>query len=174
MRINNREASEKLSVNLAKWKRWSREFLPPDHTAGMQSGYTREYTMDECFTVYLGGHLVSRLKFSVPDSKRILEVLLPWMKEKGFLPLESYTNTIRKEDAGPSWGITISVHDEVAIMAKGLIETLEVKSPEYDGPGTVFTERYISELIGNGTFNPEISRNLELTMFVFKFIGRIR
>ncbi len=175
MRINNREASEKLSVNLAKWKRWSREFLPPDQTAGMQSGYTREYTIDECFTVYLGGHFVSRLKFSVPDSKRILEVLIPWMKEKGFLPLEGYMErSHRNENISPSWGITISVHDEVAIKAKGIIEISEVESPEYDGPGTVFTERYISELIGNGTFNPEISRNLEITVFVFKFIGRIR
>jgi hypothetical protein len=170
MRINNREASEKLNVNLAKWKRWSREFLPPDPTAGMQSGYTREYTMDECFTVFLGGHLVSKLKFSVPDSKRILETLIPWIKEKGFLPLESYTN----EDTEPSWGLAISVHDEVAIMAKGIIENLIVESPEYDGPGTVFTEQYISELIGNGIFNPEISRNLEITMFVFKFIRDIR
>ena len=171
MRITNRDASEKLGVKLAKWKRWSREFLPPDPGAGMQAGYAREYGMDECFTVYLGGHLVSKLKFSVPDSKRILEALIPWMKEKGFLPLEFYAN----EDTEPSWGLSISVHDEVAIMAKGIIENLIVESPdEYDGPGTVCLQRYISELVGDGMFNSEVSRNLEITTFVFKFIGEIR
>ena len=60
----NRELSQKLGVKLAKWKRWSREFLPPDPLGGLQSGYARQYNLNDAFSVYLGGYLVSELKFS--------------------------------------------------------------------------------------------------------------
>ena len=64
--FTNRELSDKLGIKLAKWKRWSREFLPPDPLGGMQSGYARQYNPDQAFTVFLGGHLVADLKFSIP------------------------------------------------------------------------------------------------------------
>ncbi len=169
MRINNREASEKLNVKLAKWKRWSREFLPPDPTAGMQSGYAREYSLDECFTVYLGGHLVSNLKLSIPDTKEILKELLPWLEAKRFLPLGRY------KVQGPSWGIAISTYDGIAMVAKGTIEVKNVEgATDYDGPGAVYIERYISEHIGQGVFNPEIARNLSLSIFVEQFLDKIK
>ena len=80
----NRELSEELDVKLAKWKRWSREFLPPDPLGGMQSGYTRQYTPDEAFTVYLGGHLVADLHFTIPAARQILQDLREWLSESGF------------------------------------------------------------------------------------------
>jgi hypothetical protein len=43
----NREISQKLEINLARWKRWSRSFLPPDPLGGMQSGYARQYAFKE-------------------------------------------------------------------------------------------------------------------------------
>ena len=52
----NRELSSLLNINLAKWKRWSREFLPPDPLGGKQSGYARQYHADQAFTLFLGGH----------------------------------------------------------------------------------------------------------------------
>lgn len=80
----SRELAQKLNINLAKWKRWSREFLPPDPLGGMQSGYARQYRPDDAFTVLLGGHLVSELKFAIPEAKTILADLHPWLREKGF------------------------------------------------------------------------------------------
>jgi len=80
----NRELAEKLGINLAKWKRWSREFLPPDPLGGMQSGYARQYSPDDAFTVLLGGHLVSELKFTIPEAKKILADLHQWLRDKGF------------------------------------------------------------------------------------------
>ncbi len=71
----NQELSKKFNVNLARWKRWSREFLPPDPLGGLQSGYARQYNPDEAFTVVLGGHLVGDLKFSIPEAKQILVAL---------------------------------------------------------------------------------------------------
>ncbi len=83
----NREISEKLEINLARWKRWSRSFLPPDPLGGMQSGYARQYLFKDLFKVYLGGHLLSHLKLSVSDSCHVLADLSPWLKKNGFYDL---------------------------------------------------------------------------------------
>jgi hypothetical protein len=82
--FTNRELSKRLGINLAKWKRWSREFLPPDPLGGMQSGYARQYHPDQAFAVYLGGHLVADLKFSIPEARQLMQDLKPWMSDKGF------------------------------------------------------------------------------------------
>jgi len=82
--FTNREISEKLEINLARWKRWSREFIPPDPLGGMQTGYARQYHPDEAFNVHLGGHLVSDLKFAIPEAKQILADLQEWLGDKGF------------------------------------------------------------------------------------------
>ena len=82
---SNREISEKLEINLARWKRWSRSFLPPDPLGGMQSGYARQYLFKDMFKVFLGGHLLAHLKLSVPDSRQVLSDLSPWLKKNDFL-----------------------------------------------------------------------------------------
>ena len=82
--FTNREVSKRLEINLSKWKRWSREFLPPDPLGGMQSGFARQYSPDDAFTVYFGGHLVADLKFTIPETKQILTDLHTWFVEKGF------------------------------------------------------------------------------------------
>ena len=82
--FTNREASKRLDINLSKWKRWSREFLPPDPLGGMQSGFARQYSPDGAFTVFLGGHLVADLKFTIPEAKQIVKDLHPWFGQKGF------------------------------------------------------------------------------------------
>ena len=82
--FTNREASNRLDINLSKWKRWSREFLPPDPLGGMQSGFARQYSPDGAFTVYFGGHLVADLKFTIPEAKQIVKDLHPWFSKNGF------------------------------------------------------------------------------------------
>jgi hypothetical protein len=81
---NNREISISLKINLSRWKRWSREFLPPDPLGGLQSGYARQYSMREAFQVALGGHLVGFMKFSVHQARTILTDLEPWLEKNGF------------------------------------------------------------------------------------------
>lgn len=80
----NRVLAHSFDTNLAKWKRWSREFLPPDPLGGMQSGFARQYHPDQALTVRLGGYLVSDLKFSIPEARRILADLREWMRAEGF------------------------------------------------------------------------------------------
>jgi len=81
----NRELAQKFHINLARWKRWSREFLPPDPLGGLQSGYARQYNPNEAFILYLAGHLVGEMKFSIADVRRILSTVHPWLAEHGFL-----------------------------------------------------------------------------------------
>jgi hypothetical protein len=80
----NKELAQKFNVNLARWKRWSREFLPPDPLGGLQSGYARQFNPDEAFTVVLGGHLVGDLKFTIPDARRIVYDLQQWLVDHDF------------------------------------------------------------------------------------------
>ena len=80
----NKELSNKFNVNLARWKRWSREFLQPDPLGGLQSGYARQYNPDEVFTVVLGGHLVGDLKFSISETKQIMVDLHQWLVDHDF------------------------------------------------------------------------------------------
>jgi hypothetical protein len=80
----NRELSRVLDIPLAKWKRWSREFLPPDPLGGLQSGYARQYTPDDTFTVFFGGYLVSAFKYSIPEAKQILADVGNWISDTDF------------------------------------------------------------------------------------------
>jgi hypothetical protein len=82
--FKNRMLAEKWKINLSKWKRWSREFLPPDPLGGLQSGYARQYSPDEAFTVRLGGILIADLKFSIAESRQILTDLDGWLTDTGF------------------------------------------------------------------------------------------
>ena len=80
----NQELSQKLNIKLSRWKRWSREFLPPDPLGGLQSGYARQYSPDQAFTVFLGGYLVGDLKFTIPEARLILHDLHDWLVEHRF------------------------------------------------------------------------------------------
>jgi len=77
----NRELSIRLGVPLSRWKRWSREFLPPDPLGGLQSGYARQYSMKDAFYVYFAGYLVSAMGFSIPEARQILHDLNGWLKK---------------------------------------------------------------------------------------------
>ena len=98
---SNRELSQCFHVNLAKWKRWSREFLPPDPLGGLQSGFARQYHPDQAFTVHLGGHLVGTLKFSVPEARRILADMEGWLNGNGF----RFRNTESAGEKGAFGGV---------------------------------------------------------------------
>ena len=82
--FTSQELSQKLDIKLARWKRWAREFLPPDPLGGLQSGYARQYSPDQAFSVFLGGYLVGDLKFTIPEARRILQDLHDWLAACAF------------------------------------------------------------------------------------------
>jgi hypothetical protein len=79
--FSSRELSGLLHIPLNRWKRWTREFLPPDPLGGLQSGYARQLSVREAFTVYLGGFLVSAHGFSMPQARLVLQDLSAWIKK---------------------------------------------------------------------------------------------
>lgn len=94
----NRELSEILDINLARWKRWSRYFLSPDPLGGLQSGYARQYLFKDLFTVFLGGHLLGHLKLPLAQSRQVVTDLSPWLDKAGFFdssgPRDRETETV--------------------------------------------------------------------------------
>ncbi|MBU0986299.1 MAG: hypothetical protein KKH68_03510 [Proteobacteria bacterium] len=151
--FTNRELARRLEINLAKWKRWSREFLPPDPLGGMQSGYAQQYNPDQAFTVYLGGHLVAELKFTIPDSKQILENLKGWLAGQGFFfkfnanavskneidaLVKKYILFIRKETGA------IENKADFFFTARGIISNRPVSHQGFE----VIEELYVETTIG--------------------------
>jgi hypothetical protein len=95
---NSRYLSELAEINLAKWKRWVREFLPPDPLGGMQSGYARQLNLKDAFQVFLGGHLVQSLKFSVAEARSILADLQEWLQQNGFFAMTANNLNFHSKD----------------------------------------------------------------------------
>ncbi len=96
--FNARQLSSFFQVKLATWKRWSREFLPPDRKARMRSGRTRFFSSNQAFEVFLGAHLVSFLRYSIPEAREIIGGLKTWVRKNGVYPETSDVDpeTVRK------------------------------------------------------------------------------
>ncbi|MBT8357305.1 MAG: hypothetical protein KJO61_06000 [Deltaproteobacteria bacterium] len=179
----NRELSQKLKINLARWKRWSREFLPPDPLGGIQSGYARQYSMDTAFTVYLGGYLVGELKYTIAEAKKILEELKSWLKEKDFyINIDSREKSKTKEkDLVNEYIIFILRGNELktgsvefSYRIRGIISNTPVIYKECN----VKQERYFEEYIGVDKTNIvnndlELEKMLEITKIHRYFKNRL-
>lgn len=151
----NRELSEKLEINLARWKRWSRSFLPPDPLGGMQSGYARQYAFKDLLKVFMGGHLMSHLKLSVQDSRQVIEDLSPWLKKEGFFDLNGLPGPeSQKVEPAQPYRIYFCPLPQVGLKNGSGFGYLirQSVSVETDGsaPGHRITERVAETLIHSG------------------------
>jgi hypothetical protein len=170
----SRELSEKLSINLAKWKRWAREFLPPDPLGGLRSGYARQYTREEAFIVFLGGYAVGDLNIPVPATKKLLQDLSLWFEKNDFLKTANGEND------------TVHVLEHVLIFYRngfknGLMYHIRhvVALGEVEKKGILLTEmNYFDEKIQSET--PQIdehaqtsTRSLYLTRLYDDMVGRL-
>ncbi|MEE8554146.1 MAG: hypothetical protein V3S72_12675 [Desulfobacterales bacterium] len=178
----NRELSGRLDINLARWKRWSREFLPPDPLGGMQSGYTRQYNPNEAFKVNLGGHLVADLKFAIPEAKQILKDLDDWLADKGFdFDIQSrakfdegvdrlinrYIIFIRREKL-------LDTNFEFIYTVRGIISNKPVNYKGFE----IMEERYVETLVGlrknkTETFDMDIIRTLYISDVLNNFANKL-
>jgi hypothetical protein len=97
--FDSKYLSKRLNINASKWKRWAREFLPPDPLGGYQSGYARQFSYKEAFRVFLGGYLVGMLRLTIPEARQVLSDLDAWMKKQGLYSLpEGPPRTAAKAD----------------------------------------------------------------------------
>jgi hypothetical protein len=148
--LSSRELSGQLSIPLAKWKRWSREFLPPDPLGGLQSGVARQFSVNDALVVFLGGHLVAELKVSIPDARRILADLAPWLRDIG---LFAGSRRHARFDAAADETITgysvwIDRDRRTGKNAPGFAYTLRgtiSRRVALDGDRTVYSERYVED-----------------------------
>lgn len=177
--FTNRELSRKLNINLSKWKRWSREFLPPDPLGGMQSGYTRQYHPDQAFKVYLGGHLVANLKFTIPEARQILNDLEDWLRKKKFLFTTRWHGASEKSVEGLIKKYIICIHyvhrpdhqAEFSYAVRGII----ANEPDNYNGFQVMKELYVEATIGStggslGAQDLNIIKLLDINNVLMSFV----
>ena len=148
----NRELSERLGFRLARWKRWSREFLPPDPLGGLQSGFARQYSLPEAFQVYLGGHLVADLKFSIPETKIILEDLKAWVS-KQFFSYSAPENQSTVQHSVKEYRILIFVNPEPSQPGQPhtyMVRRMIDQEKSLGKGARIVTERYIENWLKEG------------------------
>lgn len=141
--FDSKYLSERLTINAARWKRWAREFLPPDPLGGYQSGYARQFSYKDAFRVFLGGYLVSVLRLNIPEARQVLMDLDDWMKKQGLYSLPG----------DPRNGADKADHIYIYDLDKGkfayAVRSIEARSQA--APNGVFTEVYMLQKIGAET-----------------------
>ncbi len=156
----NRELSTCLEIRLSRWKRWSREFLPPDPLGGLQSGFARQYSLPEAFHVYLGGHLVADLKFSIPETKTILEDLKEWVTTQYFsYPLPEEQTSVQQ--SAKEYRIYIFMNHEARKNEQAYTYMIRrvIDQEKSHGKGArIVTERYIENWLKEGEVVTEPER----------------
>lgn len=153
----NRELAKRFNIPLNRWKRWSREFLPPDPLGGLQSGYARQYRLRDAFIVYLGGFLVSRVGFSIPEARKILQDLNGWLQKN---IIEGYASGSDERHASPRESEGIDLLVEPVSELPGVpaftyrIRFLVASSMIEDGNPSLWQERYHLQVIKPASSNP--------------------
>jgi len=169
--FTNRELSDRLGIKLAKWKRWSREFLSPDPLGGMQSGYARQFNPDQAFTVFLGGHLVADLKFSIPEANKIIQDLNKWLSEKGFFFNPRGRSTIDKNVDALIEKYIIFIRREKGLdkrfkfiyTARGIISNEPVQHKGFE----MMKKLYVETSVNLGPEKPsEMDMNVVKTLYI--------
>ena len=180
--FTNRALSKALNINLARWKRWSREFLPPDPLGGLQSGYARQYHPDQAFTVFLGGNLVGDLKFSIPDARQIMKDLKPWLSEKGFFfGTKNYSPSNKDIDALVQRYILFIIrekgidnHFSFSYTARGIISKEPVLYKGFEVMKKLYVETFFNSGIENdsGSVN-NVVKTLHISAILKDFVDAL-
>ncbi|MFZ7126824.1 MAG: hypothetical protein ACOWWM_11790 [Desulfobacterales bacterium] len=178
----SRELAVRLEIPLAKWKRWAREFLPPDPLGGYRSGYARQYSLREAFRVYLGGHLVGCHRFTIPESRRILKDLDAWLDERivsrtGFPSLEQTSGA----ESPPRYRVRIRRIDQQGREAALLtisIQHLQFVLTRSENGGRRVEEGYREDDIGeppsSRSGRPAAEQILDVSAVVSWFAARLK
>jgi hypothetical protein len=168
--FNSRYLSECLGIGLAKWKRWVREFLPPDPLSGMQSGYARNLNLKDAFHVYLAGYLVSNMRFGIAEVRQVMSDMEPSLKQQGFHAL----HVTQMPDAAMSFWILVYQSHEIGF---GYIEVLGnsvsalEKSSNASQIERIDSHRPIADLFARHHFID--ARMISISGIYKQFIGRI-
>lgn len=84
--FTGRELAKKMEVPFDTFKRWVREFLPPDSESGRQKGKARLFCTSEAYKIFLAKHLVGRLKLTIEESRQVLKDIWQWLMQNNLHP----------------------------------------------------------------------------------------
>ena len=171
---NSRYLSSKLQINLARWKRWAREFLPPDPLGGIQSGVTRQFNAKEAFKVYLAGHLVGALKLTIPDAAKILNDLKPWLKSQGFFQIHARSTLNGARDMPQHYLFIYPGNEQqFSYCIRTVIQT-EIVENDILVKRTTFSETHIRPSKSNGDEgHPVYGHVIAVTRLYTDFLNKI-
>ena len=149
--FSNRQIASILGQTQTKTRRWVKEFLPPDPDKGLRSGRTRRHGLNEVFTVFLGGHLVSRMDFSVQEAKTVLKDLAVWLESEGLYPQKT-SNYAPKDHGGEDLGISrYDIHVMLTSIPRAFCyECRGLIKEQRDGNHVVRSEYVVDSFFGAG------------------------
>jgi hypothetical protein len=87
-RLTNRILEARTTYSYKQLKRWAIAFLPQEMSSP-HSGVEREYTLDDAFTLLLGGALVAFHGFTLEDAKSLLPEILGALRATSSMPSET-------------------------------------------------------------------------------------
>ncbi|MCB2217442.1 MAG: hypothetical protein KQH59_15345 [Desulfobulbaceae bacterium] len=75
------ELQEIIEKPITKVRRWVRDALPEDPNAQARSGYTREFTDEEGFRVFVFGYLIEQ-GFTTGEARKIVDAIKDWLLKR--------------------------------------------------------------------------------------------
>lgn len=150
-----RELSELLGINLPKLKRWGREFLPPDLSAGQQQGVPRKLTLDDAFFLYFSGVMVQDISLSIPEARTILQDIESFLRDYSSIPSRI---THYKYMKIKNWVLLVTpvADGNFWYRARGILsrdfesydeDIIDAAGKKANNPGDLVTEKYVELLI---------------------------
>ena len=82
----NRDLEARTPYTHKQIKRWAVAFLSSERSPGQHSGVERTYSLDDAFTLLLGGALVAFHGFTLEDAKSLLPEILHALRAAHSMP----------------------------------------------------------------------------------------
>ena len=182
--LTNTILAKKLDIPLSKIRRWTKEFLPPDPLATRRSGYTRKFSENDGFMVYVSGYLVSNLDFSFASTRDIMKELSSWIYKIGLLPdipssakklgvdrkIQDYEVNFFPLEKNVGWSYYI-----IGIVKETLSESKDAMGREYFKGQRDYVAYQISE---STTYDYKSSRRIDkklpISELLYNFLDRIK
>lgn len=170
--LTARDLSQRFNVPLDTIKRWSREFLPPDPTAGRRAGRARLFDLDEALILKLARYFIRNEGYSISDSRQILNDLKPWFLATGLFPSRIGPNGLKNM----FYELYIQKKNHEDFFRYDTKKIMTKNEFEEEGGKKKFVETYILEPISgqeplHGLENTKIIRISILVLYSLGSIG---
>lgn len=159
MKITKRTLEQATGYSRYQIERWAAEFLERNPLVGQGLGRRRYYSFDQAVKIWIGGHLVSDLKFKIEGAQKVLNDLFPWLERKGWLPSHHFGFTPLKRTPGyfvdsnsinyPGLVVYIAKYnDQFEYRVKEILKQ-EFKPDPEDSENVIITESYRQLFLGD-------------------------